>query len=111
MKVSVEVWTKPTIRELGPDLLHISKSRRAVALACPVLFFTAYFVFAALGYPVLALLAVVVLSFITYGSVSHDLVHANLGVSPTLNRRLLSILELVMLRSGTVYRIVHLNHH
>jgi beta-carotene hydroxylase len=111
MKVSDEVWTKPPIRELGPDLLHIGRLRRAAALTCPFVCFAAYFLFAATGHPVPALLAVMILSFVTYGSVSHDLVHANLGLSPTTNRRLLSLLELLMLRSGTVYRIVHLNHH
>jgi beta-carotene hydroxylase len=111
MNVTAQSWRKPTIRELGPDLLRIGRIRRAVALSAPFLFFAGYFIAAATVHPVLALLAVVVLSFITYGSVSHDLVHANLGLPPTCNRRLLSLLELLMLRSGTVYRIVHLNHH
>ena len=106
-----EAWTKPSIQELGPDLLRISRTRRVVALACPFLCFGAYFLFAATGHYPLALLAVVVLSFITYGSVSHDLVHANLGLPAGVNRGLLSLVELMMLRSGSVYRIVHLNHH
>ncbi|QOV87365.1 fatty acid desaturase [Humisphaera borealis] len=111
MSTPSQAWRRPPIRELGTDLLRISPLRRAVALACPFLCFAAYFFFAAMGQPVLALLAVVVLSFLTYGSVSHDLVHANLGLPRALNRKLLSLLELLMLRSGTVYRIVHLNHH
>src|SRR5438874_964948 len=36
---------------------------------------------------------------------------SNLGLPPALNRWLLSLLEVLMLRSGTVYRTVHLNHH
>ena len=111
MRTPNDGWTKPPIKDLGPDLLRISRSRRTVALAFPFVCFLAYFALAATGHPVLAVLAVVLLSFVTYGSVSHDLVHANLGLSPTANRRLLSLLELIMLRSGTVYRIVHLNHH
>ena len=91
--------------------MRISPARRSFALACPFACFVAYFTFAAGGYPILAVLAVVVMSFLTYGSVSHDLVHANLGLSPSTNRRLLSVMELMMLRSGTVYSIVHLNHH
>ena len=106
-----QAWRRPSINELGADLLRISPLRRAVALLCPLLCFAAYFVIAAAGHPLVAVLAVVVLSFLTYGSVSHDLVHANLGLPPAINRRLLSLLELLMLRSGTVYRIVHLNHH
>src|SRR4051794_38116744 len=111
METPTEPWRKPSIRELGTDLLRISRSRRAVALACPFLCVGAYFGFAASGHPLFAVLATVLLSFLTYGSVSHDLVHANLGLPPTVNRGLLSLLELLMLRSGTVYRIVHLNHH
>jgi beta-carotene hydroxylase len=82
-----------------------------VALASPFLCFVGYFSFAATRHYVLAVASVVALSFITYGSVCHDLVHANLGLRPGLNRWLLSLLELLMLRSGTVYRVVHLNHH
>jgi beta-carotene hydroxylase len=84
------VWRKPTIRELGPDLLRISRPRRTVALALPFVCFAGYFAFAAVGSYLPALLSVVALSFLTYGSVSHDLVHANLGLSPAANRRLLS---------------------
>jgi beta-carotene hydroxylase len=104
-------WTKPSVAELGPDLLRVSPTRRAIGLASPFALFIAYFLFAAADHPTLAILSVVALSFVTYGSVSHDLVHANLGLPPRLNRRLLSIIELLMLRSGTVYRAVHLNHH
>ena len=111
MHSPADAWTKPPISELGSDLLRIGRVRRAVALASPFFWFGAYFVCAATGHPVLAFLAVVALSFVTYGSVCHDLVHANLGLPRRLNRRLLSVIELVMLRSGTVYRIVHLNHH
>ena len=111
MQRPADAWTRPSIHELGPDLLRISRPRLVLALACPFLFFAAYFVFAATGHPFLALLAVVALSFVTYGSVSHDLVHANLGLPPRVNRLLLSVVEMMMLRSGTVYRLVHLNHH
>ena len=111
MRTADETWTRPPIHDLGPDLLRVSRPRLAFALACPFLFFAAYFGFAAAGYPVPAFFAVVALSFVTYGSVCHDLVHANLGLPPRVNRVLLSVLEGMMLRSGTVYRIVHLNHH
>ena len=51
------------------------------------------------------------LSFVTYGSCSHDLVHANCGLSRKVSHFWLSVIELLMMRSGTVYRVVHLNHH
>lgn len=106
-----DAWRKPTISELGPDLLRLSPLRRRVAVAMPFVCFAGYFLFAMTGHPIAALVAIVAMSFVTYGSVCHDLVHANLGLSRTTNRRLLSLFEMLMLRSGTVYRIVHLNHH
>ena len=51
------------------------------------------------------------LSFLTYGSTSHDLVHANLGLSKTTNDFFLSVIELLALRSGHAYRLAHLHHH
>ena len=52
-----------------------------------------------------------VLSFVTYGSTSHDLVHRNLGLNPKTNDILLAVIEALALRSGHVYQAVHLNHH
>jgi len=51
------------------------------------------------------------LSFVTYGSISHDLVHANLGLGKRVNGFLLSVIELLALRSGHAYRLAHLHHH
>lgn len=52
-----------------------------------------------------------VLSFTTYGSTSHDLVHRNLGLPRWLNQLLLSLLEMLALRSGHAYQAAHLHHH
>lgn len=51
------------------------------------------------------------LSFLTYGSTSHALVHANLGLRKPVNDFLLSAIELLALRSGHAYRLAHLHHH
>ena len=51
------------------------------------------------------------LSFVTYGSTSHDLVHRNLGLRKTTNELLLSLIELLALRSGHAYSLAHLHHH
>jgi beta-carotene hydroxylase len=51
------------------------------------------------------------LSFITYGSISHDLVHRNLGLPKRTNDFFLSIIEMLSLRSGHAYRLAHLHHH
>lgn len=51
------------------------------------------------------------LSFVTYGSTLHDLVHRSLHLPHRWNDFLLSVIELLSLRSGTAYRLSHLNHH
>ncbi|MBX7105288.1 MAG: fatty acid desaturase [Gemmataceae bacterium] len=101
----------PPLRELGLDLLNISRWQRATALALPFLFFVTYFAFAAVSWWVPAVLATMALSFVTYGSTSHDLVHRNLGLSRWFNELLLCLTELLALRSGHAYRLAHLHHH
>jgi len=103
--------TTPPLRELGLDLLRLAPLQRAAALALPFSFFGAYFVCAALGSWVPAVLATVALSFVTYGSTSHDLVHRTLGLSRRANEVLLCLTELLALRSGHAYRLAHLHHH
>lgn len=51
------------------------------------------------------------LSFATYGSCCHDLVHANFGMARNACHLWLSFIEILLMRSGTTYRITHLNHH
>jgi beta-carotene hydroxylase len=101
----------PSLRELGPDLLRITARQRLTALALPFVCCGAYFGFASLGWWPAAVLAVVALSFFTYGSVSHDLVHRNLGLPRAANEVLLCAIELLALRSGHAYRAAHLHHH
>src|SRR5690606_21175048 len=45
------------------------------------------------------------------GSISHDLVHGNLGLPRRLNEVLLCVTELLAVRSGHAYRLAHLHHH
>ncbi|MES2132218.1 MAG: fatty acid desaturase [Bacteroidota bacterium] len=59
----------------------------------------------------LAVVSIVVLLFTTYVSSSHDLVHRNLGINKTLNGFLLTLMEMLVLRSGHTFKIAHLNHH
>jgi hypothetical protein len=68
-------------------------------------------VFAARNHWIPAVACLVISSFVTYGSVSHDLVHRNLGLPKRANDLLLVSIELLALRSGTAYRLVHLQHH
>jgi beta-carotene hydroxylase len=101
----------PSLRELGPDLQQITPFQRLRALTLPFIWCGAYFVFAVMGWWPLAILALVGLSFVTYGSTSHDLVHGNLGLSKTANNVLLCLTELLGLRSGHAYQAAHLHHH
>lgn len=102
---------KPTLKELGFDLLNLNKFQLLVTLALPFLFFVAYFLLAFNGYWVAAVISTMGLSFTSYGSTSHDLVHENLKLPPALNSFLLSLLELLCLRSGHAYQMSHLYHH
>lgn len=101
----------PSIDELGRDLLEVPVWRRALCLALPFLLTAAFFVLGARGMYLGALLCVMALSFFTYGSTSHDLVHRTLRLPSWLNEALLCAIELLTLRSGHAYRIVHLHHH
>lgn len=112
------MWTRdlaslplPTLNELGRDLLSVSSARRVATLGLPFIAMTCYAVFAWLHWWPAAAVAVMALSFVTYGSTSHDLVHRTLGLSSRLNDRLLRLIELLSLRSGTAYRLTHLHHH
>jgi beta-carotene hydroxylase len=102
---------RPTLHELGDDLTQISMFRRWCSVISPFMWCSGYFVFAAQEQWAPAFLCVVVLSFVTYGSVSHDLVHRNLGLQRRINDLLLVMIELLALRSGTAYRLAHLHHH
>lgn len=96
---------------LDKQLLVVAPWRRAVSLSLPFLLTATFFVTAARGWWLAALACPVILSFFTYGSISHDLVHRNLGLPRWLNETLLCAIELISFRSGHAYRFVHLNHH
>jgi beta-carotene hydroxylase len=101
----------PPLRELGQDLARVTPLQRLRTLALPFLCCGAYFGLAAVGWWPAAFLAVVALSFVTYGSTSHDLVHRNLGLPRAANDVLLCLIELLALRSGHAYQAAHLHHH
>lgn len=101
----------PSLQDLGPDLLTVSRARLVATLSAPFLAMGAYVLFAALGWWLLAVLSIMGLSFVTYGSTSHDLVHRTLRLPLCVNDALLSLIELLSLRSGTAYRLSHLHHH
>lgn len=85
--------------------------RRALALAMPFAVCAAFFVCGARGWWLAALGCTMVLSFITYGSTSHDLVHRTLALPRAAEDALLCAMELICFRSGHAYRFTHLHHH
>src|SRR5580704_9123845 len=93
--VQAERLRMPDLAQLGTGLARLSPWRRAWSLALPFLCFAAYLLLAAAGKWPLAILATVVMSFVTYGSISHDLVHRNLGLRRRTNDAFLSLIELV----------------
>ena len=108
---SVHVRELPTLETLGRDLLHVTPFQRFWSIFRPVVCVVLYFVFAARGWWVPAVLAVAGLMFITYVSTSHDLLHRTLGFSRPVNEALLAFTEMLVLRSGHAFRITHLQHH
>ena len=101
----------PGLKELGEDLLCVSRGRRLVTLALPFAAMGCYAFFAWMKLWPLAVLSVAALCFITYGSTSHDLVHRTLRLPHRVNDLLLMLIELLSLRSGTAYRLSHRHHH
>jgi beta-carotene hydroxylase len=101
----------PSLDHLGRDLLVVVSWRRAISLVSPFLMTVAFFLCAAHGMWIGSIGCTMLLTFVTYGSVSHDLVHRSLGLPPLLNDVLLSAIELMTFRSGHAYRVTHFNHH
>ena len=101
----------PTLSQLGGDLLRVTPLQLLITLALPFVAMGCYVLFAWWPCWPLAVASMMMLSFVTYGSTSHDLVHGTLHLPSRLNDFLLSLIELLSLRSGTAYRLSHLNHH
>jgi beta-carotene hydroxylase len=101
----------PSLHDLGADLLRVSRFRRAITLIIPFACVAIYLALAFFGAWPLAVMTLMYLSFATYGSISHDLVHRNLGLSRGWNEACLTIIELLAFRSGHAYRLAHLHHH
>ncbi len=101
----------PSISQLGHDLLRVSRARQFTTLTLPFIAMGSYALFAWLHWWLLAIISVMALSFMTYGSSSHDLVHRTLRLPHRFNDIMLSVIELLSLRSGTAYRLSHLHHH
>lgn len=102
---------RPRLTDLGIDLLHLTRWQVSRTIASPFVAFAAFWILAASQHWVLAILSLMILSFVTYGSTSHDLVHGSLGLKRLPNDILLAVIETISLRSGHAYQLAHLNHH
>src|SRR6266446_10052715 len=102
---------QPRLSELGIDLLHLTKRQATRTIALPFAACAAFWVLAGSHHWILAVFSLMILSFVTYGSTSHDLVHGSLGLKRPVNDIVLSIMEVMALRSGHAYQAAHLNHH
>jgi beta-carotene hydroxylase len=101
----------PSLAELGTDLLCINSFQRCFTLLLPFLCVATFMILAHLRLWPLAVITLMYLSFVTYGSISHDLVHRTLGLPRSVNEFFLTVIELLAFRSGHAYRLVHLHHH
>ncbi len=101
----------PPLHQLGTDLLELSTWQRWGTLLLPFAWVTAYAWLSTHGYWLTAGFATAGYTFYSYGSTSHDLVHANAGWPRWFNNLALSLVELCGLRSGHAYRAAHLHHH
>src|SRR6266581_667811 len=101
----------PSLSELGLDLLHIDHVQRVMAVMTPFALAALYITLAHFRFWPLAVVTLMYLSFVTYGSISHDLVHRTLGLPRGVNDFFLSVIELMAFRSGHAYRLAHLHHH
>lgn len=102
--------TLPTLYELGLDLLQTTPCQRRWACLRPMLGLIAYIVVASLEWWWLTP-AIVFLIFVAIVTVTHDVVHGSLGLSPRQTEWALFVFGAMLLESGHAYRITHLQHH
>jgi fatty acid desaturase len=100
----------PRLAELGPDLLLTTPQQRRTALVRPYAGVAAFVAAAWLQWwwvtPV-----IVFCIFVAVVTVTHDVVHRSLGLSPRQSEWALFFLGMVLMESGHAYRTTHLQHH
>lgn len=100
----------PLLCELGNDLVHTTAWQRRTALARPFLLLAVFAILPVLGWWWLAPL-VVFLIFVAVVTVTHDVVHGSLGLTPRQTEFWLFALGVLLLESGHAYRLTHHQHH
>jgi beta-carotene hydroxylase len=100
----------PELASLGSDLLITTPGQRWLALARPCLGLLAYgLAVYAQWWWITPLL--VFLIFVAVVTVTHDVVHDTLGLSPWQTHWALFLMGAVLLESGHAYRLTHRQHH
>jgi beta-carotene hydroxylase len=100
----------PRLETLGSDLLTTTPWQRRLALARPMILLLVYAAAAYLGWwP--ATPVIVFLIFVAVVTVTHDIVHGSLGLSPQQTDWALFFCGAILLESGHAYRATHLQHH
>lgn len=100
----------PTLHELGTDLLRTTPWQRRWALARPFVLVALFAFTWWLGWWWLSP-PIVFLIFIAIVTVTHDVVHGSLGLSPRQTEWWLFLLGAVLFESGHAYRTTHHQHH
>ena len=101
---------KPSLHDLGADLLHTTAWQRRIALARPFLGVALYGVVVWLGWWWLTPVVMFGI-FVAVVTVTHDVVHRSIGLGPRPSEWALLALGAVLLESGHAYRATHLQHH
>src|SRR4051794_20068788 len=104
MPETTRTTRQPGLSDLGLDLLHLTGWQVTRAIVWPFAACAAFWILAGLQYWIPAIVSLMILSFVTYGSTSHDLVHGSLGLGRRSNDILLAVIEAIALRSGHAYQ-------
>jgi beta-carotene hydroxylase len=100
----------PLLDALGRELLHTSRAQRWWACMRPLLGLVLFVAASQLEWWWLAPLAVFLI-FVAVVTVTHDIVHGSLGLSPRQTDWALFVFGAILFESGHAYRITHLQHH
>jgi beta-carotene hydroxylase len=101
---------KPSLAELGIDLLSTTRRQRVIALARPYAGLALFGLAAWRGWW-LASPLIVFGVFVAVVTVTHDVVHRAIGLSARATNWALFAMGLVLLESGHAYRATHAQHH
>jgi beta-carotene hydroxylase len=100
----------PTLEQLGPGLLITTARQRSIALCRPYAAVGLFTIVASVDWwwatPIVAFMI-----FVAVVTVTHDVVHRSLGLTPRQTDWALFFMGLVLLESGHAYRATHIQHH